>query len=65
MTFSYDSEAETLKVSNKTSVLKAESLLLGCGTKHDSTNTIGKHGEGYKITFMVLLRSSKRITVYK
>ena len=64
MTFGYDNKTETLKVSNKTSVLKAESLLLGCGTKHDSKDTIGKHGEGYKIAFMVLLRSNKKITVY-
>lgn len=57
-------ENETVTISNKTSVLSAESLLLGCGTKHDDERTIGKHGEGYKIAFMVLLRLGKSIKVF-
>lgn len=60
----YDADTQTIKISNKTSVLKAETLLLGCTTKADDVNTIGKHGEGYKIAFMVLLRNNKKIKVF-
>lgn len=62
--FDYDEENQRLTVSNKTSVLNPESLLLGSSTKRDDKDTIGKHGEGYKIAFMVLLREGKDIKVY-
>lgn len=64
MGFDYDEENQRLTVSNKTSVLNPESLLLGSSTKRDDKDTIGKHGEGYKIAFMVLLREGKDIKVY-
>lgn len=64
MGFDYDEENQRLTVSNKTSVLNPESLLLGSSTKRDDKDTIGKHGEGYKIAFMVLLREGKNIKVY-
>jgi hypothetical protein len=64
MSYSYDPATETLKVANKTSVLSPESLLLGISTKRNEENTIGKHGEGYKLAFMVLAREGKKITVY-
>lgn len=51
-------------ITNKTSKLPVESLLLGTTTKADDTDTIGKHGEGYKIAFMVLLRNNKKIKVF-
>lgn len=53
----------TLEISNKTSKLTLDSLLLGSSTKRDDDRTIGQHGEGYKIAFMVLLREGKNITV--
>lgn len=64
MEFNYNEETHTLVVSNKTSVLKADSLLLGSTTKDSDNRTIGQHGEGYKIAFMVLLRNGKQITVH-
>lgn len=64
MGFNYDEENQRLTISNKTSVLNPESLLLGSSTKRDDKDTIGKHGEGYKIAFMVLLREGKDIKVY-
>lgn len=60
----FEFKAGTVKITNKTSVLPIETLLLGNGTKHDDERTIGKHGEGYKIAFMVLLRNNKKIKVY-
>ncbi len=64
MEFDYNSESEVLRISNKTSVLEIESLLLGNSTKSNDADTIGQHGEGYKIAFMVLLRENKKIKVY-
>lgn len=57
-------ENESLYIANKTSKLTLDSLLLGSSTKRDDDRTIGQHGEGYKIAFMVLLREGKNITVY-
>ena len=64
MEFDYNSESEVLRISNKTSILEIESLLLGNSTKANDKDTIGQHGEGYKIAFMVLLRENKKIKVY-
>ena len=64
MEWHYIPEEQKLLISNRTSVLEVDTLLLGSGTKHDDNRTIGKHGEGYKIAFMVLLRNDKKIKVY-
>lgn len=64
MLFAFDEEKETIRICNKISKLEVETLLLGETTKADDTNTIGQHGEGYKVAFVVLLRENKTITVY-
>lgn len=63
MGFKYDLATETLTVTNKSSALELDTLLLGSTSKASDANTIGRHGEGYKIAFLVLLREGKTITV--
>ena len=63
MYFNYDEETETLVIGNKTSILEVNSLLMGYSSKRDDVNTIGRHGEGYKVALMVLLREGKEITI--
>lgn len=60
----YLADEEKLNISNKSSKLTLDTLLLGVSTKRDDNRTIGQHGEGYKIAFMVLAREGKKVTVY-
>lgn len=57
-------EDEVLQIGNKTSILTLDTLLLGSSSKRDDENTIGKHGEGYKVALMVFLREGKQVTIY-
>jgi hypothetical protein len=54
----------TLIICNKTSVLQVESLLMGSSSKRNNKDTIGKHGEGYKVALLILLREGKEVTIY-
>lgn len=62
--FDYDKDSEVLKIGNKFSSLKMKSLLLGCSSKRGDDDTIGQHGEGYKVATIVLLRNGLGVKVY-
>lgn len=59
----YNEGTQELKIGNKNSLLTLDSLLMGFSSKRGVENTIGRHGEGYKVAFMVLLREGKTVTV--
>lgn len=60
----FEFTGDSIKICNKHSILDVSSLLMGSTTKAGDENTIGKHGEGYKVAFVVLLRKGKTIKVY-
>lgn len=62
--FNYDESSETLRIGNKLSRLSTQSLLLGCSSKRSDINTIGQHGEGYKVATIVLLRNGCSVRVF-
>ena len=61
---SYDEEEKTLQLCSPKSSLEINTLLLGCSTKTDNSDTVGQFGEGYKIAALVLNRIGKTFTVY-
>lgn len=61
---SYNESENVLQLSNSKSTLEINTLLLGCSTKTNNTDTVGQFGEGYKIAALVLNRIGKTFTVY-
>lgn len=64
MYFGYDKDSKTLRIGNKNGRLTTNTLLLGQSSKIDNSETIGQHGEGYKVATVVLLRNGKGVKVY-
>lgn len=63
MFYDYDADTETLRIGNKLSTLPTKTLLLGLSSKRDNEDTIGKHGEGYKVATVVLLRKGISVQI--
>lgn len=63
MFFHYDG-VHLLQIGNKSSVLSANTLLLGVSSKQGDTRTIGQFGEGYKVATLVALRTGKKVIFY-
>lgn len=64
MYFGYDKESQTLHIGNTGGSLGTETLLLGSSSKTHDKNTIGKHGEGYKVATVVLKRLGKGVVIH-
>lgn len=60
---SYDPENEALLVSNAESNIEPSTLLLGEGSKVEGGETIGQHGEGYKLALLALTRCGREVVV--
>lgn len=57
-------EGDTLYISNRGASLDIRTLLFGTSSKQSDNRMIGKHGEGYKVALLVLLRSGLDVTIY-
>ena len=64
MSFSYNKDTQTITISNKKSKLTPKSLLLGESSKRGKDGLIGRHGEGYKVATVVLMRNGITVTIY-
>ena len=63
MFIQYESSNNLLSMGNLKTELSPKTLLLGSSTKTNNNNLIGKFGEGYKLAFLVMVRSGIRISV--
>ncbi len=60
----YNAKEKMLRLINRKSVLKINTLLLGRSNKANNEDTVGQFGEGYKIAALVLNRLGKTFTIY-
>lgn len=60
----HDYKDGVLTIGNKNGRLATSSLLLGASTKRNNDATIGRHGEGYKVATVVLMRLGKSVKIY-
>lgn len=60
----YDRKSEKLFLTNATSKLNINTLLLGRSSKTNNEDTVGQFGEGYKIAALVLNRLNKTFTIF-
>ena len=64
MSVIYNENTNQLQIINDDTTLSVSSLVLGCSSKADMENMIGKFGEGYKLALVVLLRKGMGVTIY-
>lgn len=64
MSVIYNENTNQLQIINDDTTLSVSSLVLGCSSKADMENMIGKFGEGYKLALVVLLRKGMDVTIY-
>ncbi len=55
---------ERLTIENAGTTIPRSTLLLGEGTKRQGGDTIGQHGEGYKLAMLALAREGYKVTVH-
>lgn len=58
-----DYDGKTLTVTSLGIDLQAKDLILGCSSKSDQDDMIGKYGEGFKLALVVLLRKGMNVEI--
>lgn len=59
----YDDINETLYIETENICLSPKDLILGCSSKGDQDDLIGKYGEGFKLALVVLLRKGINVSI--
>jgi hypothetical protein len=59
----YNELSKELIISNKNSTLDRSSILMGNTSKKNQVETIGSHGEGYKVALLVLSRLGNKVKI--
>lgn len=59
----YDDIDETLYIETENICLSPKDLILGCSSKGDQDDLIGKYGEGFKLALVVLLRKGINVSI--
>ncbi len=64
MSWTYNEKGMIFTISNKMTLLKKETLLLGSTNKNENKDLIGQFGEGYKLALLVLTRMGYPIKIF-